>query len=144
MVLLCFFLDLSAAFDMANHDILLERLSNHCGLTDTAANWFRSTSPAALRLSASRVNCLRVQHSARAFPKDLFWALLPTSSTPTHYIQLLDVTTFVETLMSVNFLMTIDATSPYAFSLVQLSRSPPVTNFRDLSRLLTTGSRATG
>jgi hypothetical protein len=31
-----------------------------------------------------------------------------------------------------------------AFSLVQLSRSPPVTNFRDLFRLLTTGSRATG
>jgi hypothetical protein len=23
---------------MANHDILLERLSNHCGVTDTAAN----------------------------------------------------------------------------------------------------------
>ena len=26
----------------ADHEILLERLSNHCGVTDTAANWFRS------------------------------------------------------------------------------------------------------
>ncbi len=137
----------SLAHAYANFNIpnAVERTAMHLLSISNSQNLARQLrSPVALRLSASRVNCLRAQYSSRAFPKELFWALLPISSTPTHYLQLLDVTTFVETLMSVNFLMTLDATSPSAFSLVQLSRSPPVTNFRDLSRLLTTGSRATG
>ncbi len=126
--------------------ILCERIrwlnSNPMNDENDAASFFSRTSFIYLYLEFHQN--FGINYSSRAFPKELFWALLPTSSTPTHYLQLLDVTTFVETLMSVNFLMTLDATSPSAFSLVQLSRSPPVTNFRDLSRLLTTGSRATG
>jgi len=35
-------LDLSAAFDMVNHDILLCRLQTRFGIDDVALNWFRS------------------------------------------------------------------------------------------------------
>jgi hypothetical protein len=56
---------------------------------------FAPISLVALRLSASKVNCSGAQPSSQASPKELFWALLATSSTPTHYLQLFEVITFV-------------------------------------------------
>ena len=41
-VTLLVMLDLSAAFDTIDHDLLLRRLSSKFGITDTALNWFRS------------------------------------------------------------------------------------------------------
>ena len=35
-------LDLSTAFDMVNHEILLKVLKHNCGLEDTILNWFDS------------------------------------------------------------------------------------------------------
>ena len=35
-------LDLSAAFDTIDHDVLLDRLNIHCGFADTALSWFTS------------------------------------------------------------------------------------------------------
>ncbi len=35
-------LDMSAAFDNVSHDLLLERLSVHCGIKDKALNWISS------------------------------------------------------------------------------------------------------
>ena len=35
-------LDLSAAFDTIDHDVLLDRLNNCCGLTGPVVNWFSS------------------------------------------------------------------------------------------------------
>ena len=36
------FLDLSAAFDTIDHDVLMDRLNNCCGLTGPALSWFSS------------------------------------------------------------------------------------------------------
>ena len=41
-VILLALLDLSAAFDTVNHDILIERLQRDYGISDTAAKWFNS------------------------------------------------------------------------------------------------------
>ena len=35
-------LDLSAAFDTIDHEVLLDRLNGHCGLTDQTLSWFNS------------------------------------------------------------------------------------------------------
>jgi hypothetical protein len=56
---------------------------------------FAPVSLVPLRLSAWKVNYPGAQPSSQASPKELFWALLPTSSTPTHYLQLFEVITFV-------------------------------------------------
>ena len=82
-----FFLDLSAASDKVDHEILLERLSNHCGVTGTAANWLRS-----YLTGRTQVVCIKGEQSENSvlltgFPRELFCGPIATSSTHTHYLQ---------------------------------------------------------
>ena len=51
-------LDLSAAFDMVDHNILLKILENQFGVTDTALKWFDSY----LRLRSFKV-CIGDEYS---------------------------------------------------------------------------------
>ena len=49
-------LDLSAAFDTIDHDILLSRLCNVCGITGNALDWFRS-------YLTGRIQCVVIEDS---------------------------------------------------------------------------------
>ena len=57
------FLDLSAAFDMVNHQILLSRLSDRFGIKGTSLSWFESylkVRTQVVRINSSRSACREV------------------------------------------------------------------------------------
>ena len=55
-------LDLSAAFDAVNHDLLLSRLEKRFGITGTVLNWFKS-----YLCSCTQFVCTDQSHSTKLY-----------------------------------------------------------------------------
>ena len=92
-------LDLSAAFDLIDHDILFPRLCNVYGITGDALDWFMSYLPGRIQRVVIENAISGDQELGFGVPRGLFWVRRFTACTPNLLVTSFSGTDCLTTLM---------------------------------------------